>query len=280
MTDSPPPAGDRPPNPVVRHGRSPAPTVGPVRGDRATPPRPGAVAPPREWPGPVLRRLRDPLPDGYSPRSTARGETGDELPDVDPELRATFDPTLTPEATTPLRVPEPGPLSAVTRKLGRSLVPGERILVAQTRHPVVLAEPVLTSVLVLLGIAAVSPYLGAADLARNALMVGWVVLAVRALWSWLQWSNDYFVVTDRRLIRLHGLLDVQRDMMPLTKVTDMAFQRPFWGRPFNYGRFVLESAGMDQALREIRFVRDPEEVDAIIGRQVFARAPYQPGPGR
>ena len=217
--------------------------------------------------------------DGATVRVDGPAGVRDDLPDVDPELEATYDDTLTPGSAMPLRGPEPGPLSSVQRKLGRSLVPGERILVAQTRHPVVLAEPVLTSLLVLLGIAAVSPTLGAADLVRNALMVGWVVLAVRALWSWLQWSNDYFVVTDRRLIRLHGLLDVQRDMMPLTKVTDMAFERPFWGRPFNYGRFVLESAGKDQALREINFVQDPENVDAIIGRQVFAKAPYQP-PGR
>ncbi len=109
-------------------------------------------------------------------------------------------------------------------------------------------------------------------------MAGWVVLAVRAGWAWLQWANDFFVVTDRRLLRLHGIFDVQRDMMPLTKVTDMAFRRPFFGRPFDYGRFVLESAGQDQALRVISFVRDPEEVDAIIGRQVFARPPFSPAP--
>jgi len=194
------------------------------------------------------------------------------FPDVDPELRDSLDEDVTPESVMPLRGPEPGPLSAVRRKLGKSLVPGEHILVAQTRHPVVLAEPVLSSLLVLLGIAGVSPYLGSLDLVRSALMVVWVALAVRALWVWVQWSNDYFVVTDRRLIRLHGLVDVQRDMMPLTKVTDMKFQRPFWGRPFNYGRFVLESAGAEQALREIDYVRDPEDVDAIIGRQVFAKA--------
>jgi len=252
-----------------------------------------------------MRRNRDPLPDGYAPDfgrsastadSSLDGPVGDSVdrsldpavdpsPDLGPDagFERGYDPVLdrplTPDAATPLRGPEPGPLSAVRRRLGRSLVPGERILVAQTRHPIVLAEPVLTSLLVLLGIAAVSPSLGAADLLRTVLMIGWAVLAVRAIWSCLEWSSDYFVVTDRRLIRLHGLLDVQRDMMPLTKVTDMAFERPFWGRLLNYGTFVLESAGMDQALRTITFVRDPEDVDAIIGRQVFARAPNQ-GPGR
>lgn len=323
MADTREPPDGLPSNPVVQHGRSPDPAAaGPVQGARAAPPRRGPGPPPTSWPGPVLRRDRDPLPDGYASRFGRRARTKaspppgpattvqvsgparedgsravepaadgwsprgapDDVLEIDPaldpallpELEADLDPALTPDTATPLRGPEPSALQAVQRKLGKALVPGERVLVAQTRHPVVLAEPVLTSLLVLLGIAAVSPYLGAADIARNLLMTGWVVLALRALWAWLQWANDYFVVTDRRLIRLHGLFDVQRDMMPLTKVTDMAFERPFWGRPFGYGKFVLESAGQDQALRVISFVRDPDDVDAIISRQIFAKPPFQP----
>ncbi len=269
--------GDRtgePARPARSGGPGPAP-----RPDRAT------VRPADDRTGGGRRR------DGA--RDGARDEVRDEDVELDPvqdldvdpalelELLSELDPSVTPDDARALRGPEPGALRTVRRKLGKALVPGERILVAQTRHPVVLAEPVLSSVLVLLAIAAVSPYLGAADLLRNVLMAGWLFLAVRALWSWLQWSHDYFVVTDRRLMRLHGLFDVQRDMMPLTKVTDMAFERPFWGRPFRYGRFVLESAGQDQALRVISYVRDPDDVDALIGRQIFARPPFQPpGGGR
>lgn len=182
------------------------------------------------------------------------------------------------DAGDPLPGPEPGAYAAARRKLGKALVPGETILVAQTRHPVVVLEPVLTSLLALLFIAAVSPGLGDLDLLRNAMMLGWLALAVRALLRWLHWTNDYLVVTDRRLMRLHGIIDVQRDMMPLMKVTDMSFERPFLGRPLNYGTFVLESAGRDQALREINFVRRPAVVDAIIGRQIFARPPSAPPP--
>lgn len=295
------PRDDLPRSPVVRHGQTPDPAaVSPVRSTRAAPPRRGPGPPPSRWPGPVLRRNRDPFPDGYAVPGHRGNPSSDERPlpdvdadvdtaldaeelealDVEPELLATLDPTLVPDEDAPLRGPEPGPLRAVRRKLGKALVPGERILVAQRKHVIVLIEPFALSFGVLLLNAGTSPYLGDLDLLRNFLTLVWLGLTVRAVWHWLHWANAYFVVTDRRILSLHGIFDVKRDMMPLMKVTDMAFERPFWGRPFNYGRFVLESAGKDQALREISFVANPENVDAIIGRQIFARPPIQNDPFR
>ena len=48
-------------------------------------------------------------------------------------------------------------------------------------------------------------------------------------------------------------------MMPLNKVTDMSFQRTFFGRLFGYGEFIIESAGQDQALRNIPYIPYPEQ---------------------
>jgi hypothetical protein len=49
-------------------------------------------------------------------------------------------------------------------------------------------------------------------------------------------------------------------MMPLTKVTDMSFQRTFSGRMLGYGEFIVESAGRDQALRTIDHIPYPEQL--------------------
>ena len=46
-------------------------------------------------------------------------------------------------------------------------------------------------------------------------------------------------------------------MMPLTKVTDMSFKRSFPGRLLGYGEFIVESAGQDQALRNVRIYSVP-----------------------
>jgi len=49
-------------------------------------------------------------------------------------------------------------------------------------------------------------------------------------------------------------------MMPLTKVTDMSFNRPPMGRLLGYGTFIVESAGQDQALRTINHLPYPEQL--------------------
>ena len=85
------------------------------------------------------------------------------------------------------------------------------------------------------------------------------VLAWLALKIWL-WLEDYFVVTSQRLLLTTGLLTRTVNMMPLGKVTDMSFKRTAWGRILGYGEFVVESAGQDQALRNIRNLPYPEQL--------------------
>ena len=74
------------------------------------------------------------------------------------------------------------------------------------------------------------------------------------------WSIEYFVVTSQRMILTSGLLTRKVAMMPLNKVTDMSFQRSLGGRLFGYGEFILESAGQDQALRNIPYIPYPEQL--------------------
>jgi len=50
------------------------------------------------------------------------------------------------------------------------------------------------------------------------------------------------------------------DMMPLTKVTDMSFNRSARGQLLGFGEFVVESAGQDQALRHIEYLPYPEQL--------------------
>ena len=49
-------------------------------------------------------------------------------------------------------------------------------------------------------------------------------------------------------------------MMPLTKVTDMRFERIPAGRLLGYGKFVVESAGQDQALQTVDHLPYPEQL--------------------
>lgn len=79
-------------------------------------------------------------------------------------------------------------------------------------------------------------------------------------WQVAEWRFDRFVVTDKRVVLISGLLTRRVAMMPLIKVTDMTYERSFLGQLLGYGAFVMESAGQDQALHRIDHVPRPDEV--------------------
>jgi hypothetical protein len=89
------------------------------------------------------------------------------------------------------------------------------------------------------------------------------------LWKVLEWRHDWFVATDKRLLLTYGLVTRKVAMMPLTKVTDMSYNRSPVGRVLGYGRFVMESAGQDQALRSVNWVPDPDHTYRAICAEIF-----------
>jgi hypothetical protein len=62
-------------------------------------------------------------------------------------------------------------------------------------------------------------------------------------------------------------------MMPLLKVTDMSYVRSIPGQFLGFGKFVLESAGQDQALREVKWVPDPDQTYRDICAEIFHIVP-------
>jgi uncharacterized membrane protein YdbT with pleckstrin-like domain len=83
---------------------------------------------------------------------------------------------------------------------------------------------------------------------------------VRAVIKVYEWNENYFVVTSQRMLLSQGLVTKKVNMMPLSKVTDMSFQRSTMGRILGYGEFILESAGQDQALRIVDHLPYPEQL--------------------
>ena len=128
----------------------------------------------------------------------------------------------------------------------------EHQVITVRMHPAVLLSPVAIA---LAGLIAAVVLNGSILKAQHVLMaiiwIGWIILFLRALVLAATWSIEYFVVTSQRMILTSGLLTRKVAMMPLNKVTDMSFQRSLGGRLFGYGEFILESAGQDQALRNV-----------------------------
>lgn len=162
-----------------------------------------------------------------------------------------------------------GPLPE-SRALRRYLLDGELVLTAVHQHWGKVAEPVATlmaTLAVVVWVDSVAPA-GAALLA-DILWWVWFLVVARTLWKLLEWRHDWFVATDKRLILTYGLLTQKVAMMPLTKVTDMSYNRSVMGRLLGYGRFVMESSGQDQALHEVSWVPDPDHTYRVICAELF-----------
>ena len=154
------------------------------------------------------------------------------------------------------------------------LLPGERLVVAVRSHWVSVAEPVASATLALVVAIWVD-----SNVTRSSQAVGtivwWLFLAVlaRMLWMLLDWHHSWFVATDKRLLMRYGIITHKVAMMPLMKVTDMSYVRSIPGQLLGYGRFVLESAGQDQALREVKWVPQPDDTYRAICAEIFHITP-------
>jgi uncharacterized membrane protein YdbT with pleckstrin-like domain len=92
-------------------------------------------------------------------------------------------------------------------------------------------------------------------------ILGVAVLLGSLLWfAWVvgDWWVERFVITDKRVLLASGLLTKRVAIMPLSKVTDMTYERTLFGRILGYGVFVMESAGQDQALSRIGYLPSPD----------------------
>ena len=155
-------------------------------------------------------------------------------------------------------------------EIDRYLVDGERIVFAVHQHWGRVAEPVGSAVAGLVLALWVDARIDA-SLATIGTVVwwAWFALVLRAGWKVVNWRHDWFIATDKRLLLFHGFITRRVPMMPLTKVTDMAYERSVPGRLFGYGRFVLESAGQDQALHKVSFVPDPDHHYRVMCAEIF-----------
>ncbi len=149
----------------------------------------------------------------------------------------------------------------VPNAVNKYLLPHEHQVITVRKHPAVLLRPIGVTLLGLVIAAVISTTVAQ----HNADVVGFVWIVWAVLLAWLaykvwEWSQDYFIVTSRRMLLATGVITRKVAMMPLVKVTDMSFQRSSLGRLLGYGEFILESAGQDQALRRVDHIPYPEQL--------------------
>jgi uncharacterized membrane protein YdbT with pleckstrin-like domain len=179
------------------------------------------------------------------------------------------------------RLPRSHP--GIPYELDRYLTPAEKIVFRTRLHWVRILRPWLLFFLVLLfsGLLG-SRVSGDQNNVNGILFLVVVGFLAWALWRTFEWYREWFIGTDRRLMLTLGIVTRKIAMIPLGKVTDMRYDRPPIGQILGYGSFVLESAGQEQAFREVKYVPNPDVLYRRISEELFTpsarRASDRPQP--
>ncbi|MGH3722173.1 MAG: PH domain-containing protein [Pseudonocardiaceae bacterium] len=141
------------------------------------------------------------------------------------------------------------------------------------RHWAMLAKPLLQTPVIVLAAFVLSSLVNRAEqglwLVQSLLWYVAIGAVVRLAWKVLEWWLELIIVTDKRFMITSGIIQTKHSMMPITKVTDMSFLRPFAGQLLGYGTLRVESAGQKQDLERIEYVPRPEEVFQAISELIF-----------
>jgi membrane protein YdbS with pleckstrin-like domain len=103
---------------------------------------------------------------------------------------------------------------------------------------------------------------------------GILLLVLLAVVAWgvyqiAEWADRFFVLTNKRIVVIEGIINTTVRSMPVSRLTDMAYRRTGIGRALGYGLFDVESAGQDQALKIMNFVPNPEFTNLQISNLLF-----------
>ncbi len=122
------------------------------------------------------------------------------------------------------------------------LNPGEKIVVSTRTHPKALLLPLLVLVVLLAAGVAFTMFVDNG----TARLVAWVVVAVLAVWlvvwPFLTWLTSSYTVTDRRLITRHGVVTRRGHDIPLSRISDVAYELGIIDRMLGCGTLVISDA--------------------------------------
>jgi hypothetical protein len=150
-------------------------------------------------------------------------------------------------------------MANLPKEFERYLIPTESIVFSIRYHWLSLVKPFAMLFGWLFVIGLIDRALdGDGLILRDVAIWVWFGLLLWTAWKLLDWYKTVFVATDRRLVLVYGIIVRKVAIMPMSKVTDMRYDRTIAGQIFGYGTYILESAGQDQALTNVNYVPHPD----------------------
>ena len=155
------------------------------------------------------------------------------------------------------------------REIDEYLLPTERRVIRVRQHWAYMSNHIAQTALFLLALVIVQRVLPSSLLVDNIAFYLALVAVLRFTILTILWWIERIVITDKRVMLAQGFIVHKVGMMPLSKVTDLTFERSLGGRMLGYGTIIVESAGQIQALNKIDYLPRPEEVYEALSELVF-----------
>lgn len=143
------------------------------------------------------------------------------------------------------------------------------------RHPIALVGPAMLT-LFLLGAFGAS-WLSPAPALRIGAGVLFGVTVAWALWRWLVWRADLWVVTTQRVIDESGVLTVKMVDSPLEIIQNVGCEQSLFGRMLGFGRVTIQTAA-EQGRVTLEGIAQPEVLrDTVLDMKERRRTGNAPG---
>jgi uncharacterized membrane protein YdbT with pleckstrin-like domain len=155
------------------------------------------------------------------------------------------------------------------REIDEYLLPTERRVIRVRMHWAVMAKDLTLTGLFLLVMVIAQQYLPSSAVVDNVTFYLALAAVLRFTLLTVLWWIERIVITDKRVMLAQGIITHKVGMMPLSKVTDLTFERTLNGRMLGYGTIIVESAGQIQALNRISYMPRPEEIYEALSELIF-----------
>jgi CRP-like cAMP-binding protein/membrane protein YdbS with pleckstrin-like domain len=150
--------------------------------------------------------------------------------------------------------------------------PGEQMVLQRRRHWFVLFMRLIPPVILLLLSLAVDLFsLWGGALVQGLATVVTIAAILWTLWRLIDWLNDYYYVTTKRVAHREKTLLIRerRTEAPLDKVQNVAIEQGLIGNALGFGELTVETASAARVSRPVfTYVGDPEGVQAVIFEQM------------
>lgn len=135
----------------------------------------------------------------------------------------------------------------MTRYLESLLSKREKIVLVARQHWFILVSAIVLEVIAILVIISLTVIAGIywSEFALLIGAIGTIILLLplsTMIRDILDWMNRQFIVTNRRVIQVSGVLNKNVTDSSLRKVTDISMSKSFFGRVFNYGNIEILTA--------------------------------------